>query len=102
MAIRSVVANMPAYHKVLLNPELEMQYHLSGYGMFYEEALIRLAAEAIERYSLMVGPLTLGERLRYATWREMAADVDVLPFEMLNLFGDEDYERLNAGEYGSD
>ena len=99
MAIRSVVANMPAYHKVLLNPELEMQYHLSGYGMFYEEALIRLAAEAIERYSLMVGPLTLGERLRYATWREMAADVDVLPFELLNLFADDDYARLNAGEY---
>ena len=99
LAIRSVVANMPAYHKVLLNPELEMQYHLSGYGMFFEEALIRLAAEAIERYSLMVGPLTLGDRLRYATWHEMKADGEVLPFELLNLFEDEDYERLNAGDY---
>ncbi len=99
LAIRSVVANMPAYHKVLLNPELEMQYHLSGYGMFYEEALIRLAAEAIERYALMVAPLTLGERLRYASWREMAATEEVVPFELLTLYGDEDYARLNAGDY---
>jgi thiazole/oxazole-forming peptide maturase SagD family component len=99
LAIRSVVANMPAYHKILLNPDLDMQYHLSGYGMFYEEALIRLAAEAIERYALLVAPHTLGNRLRYGSYRELAVNGDVIPFELLTLYSDADYERLNAGDY---
>ena len=44
--IKSVMAQMPGYHRVLLSPHLDLQYHLSGYGTFYEEALIRLVGEA--------------------------------------------------------
>jgi len=99
LAIQSVVAQMPAYHKVLLNPNLNMQYHLSGYGTYYEEALIRLAGEAIERYSLMVAQYTLSDHIRYATYEEVARDGRVVPFEYLRPFTDADYEKLNQGQY---
>jgi thiazole/oxazole-forming peptide maturase SagD family component len=99
LAIRSVVAQMPAYHKVLLDPGLEMQYHLSGYGVFYEEALIRLAGEVIERYSLMVAQYTLADKIRYATYDDIAADGRVVPLEYLRLFSDSAYEKLGRGQY---
>lgn len=99
MAVKTIASQMPAYHKVLLNPDLEMQYHLGGYGTFYEEALIRLAGEAIERYSLMVAPYTLGETIQYATYREIERRGTVVPFEYLQPYSDEDYARLNRGQY---
>ncbi len=97
--IKSVVAQMPAYQKVLLNPRLEMQYHLSGYGTFYEEALIRLAGEAIERYALLVSQVTLANRIEYATYNDLAGDRRAIPFEWLRLFSEADYEKLNRGQY---
>src|SRR5208283_5367072 len=99
LAIKSVVAQMPDYHRVLLSPHLEMQYHLSGYGTFYEEALIRLAGEAIERYSLMVAQRLVQDRILYASYDEVSRQGDVVPFELLELFSDADYEKLNRGMY---
>lgn len=99
LAIKSVVAQMPAYHKVLLSPHLDVQYHLSGYGTYWEEALIRLAGEAIERYSLMVAQHTLADHIRYASYREIEREGRVVPLEYLRPFGDDDYERLNRGQY---
>jgi len=99
MAIKSVMSQMPHYHKVLLSPDIEMQYHLGGYGMFYEEALIRLAGEAIERYALMVAGYTLADQIRYATYDAVARSGRVVPLEYLRLFSDEDYVKLNRGRY---
>jgi thiazole/oxazole-forming peptide maturase SagD family component len=99
LAIKSVVAQMPAYHKVLLNPKLNMQYHLSGYGTYYEEALIRLAGEAIERYSLMVAQYTLSDHIRYASHEQISREGRVVPFEYLRLYSDADYDKLNSGQY---
>jgi thiazole/oxazole-forming peptide maturase SagD family component len=99
LAIKSVVAQMPGYHRVLLSPHLEMQYHLSGYGTFYEEALIRLVGEAIERYSLMVGQRLLQHRIHYTSYDEIVKRGKVVPFEYLQPFSDSDYEKLNKGQY---
>lgn len=99
LAIKSVVAQMPAYHKVLLSPHLDMQYHLSGYGTYQEEAMIRLVGEAIERYSLMMAQYTLAERLRYASYAEIEKQGKVVPFEYLQTFSDADYQKLNRGHY---
>lgn len=99
LAVLSIGVQMPAYHKVLLNPHLEMQYHLSGYGTYYEEALIRLAGEVIERYSLMVAQHTLADKIRYATYDEVARDGRVVPMDYLRLFSNADYSTLNKGAY---
>ncbi|MCW3051456.1 MAG: hypothetical protein JWN14_626 [Chthonomonadales bacterium] len=99
MAIKSLAAQMPGYHRVLLDPNMEVQYHLGGYGMFYEEAMIRLAGEAIERYALMVGSYTMADKIRYATYEELAREREgqVVPLEYLRLFSDQDYVKLNRG-----
>jgi thiazole/oxazole-forming peptide maturase SagD family component len=99
LVIKSVAAQMPAYHKVLLRPDMEMQYHLSGYGTFYEEALIRLAGEVIERYSLMVCQYALADKIRYGSYNELRKTGQVVPFEYLSLFADSDYAKLNQGQY---
>ena len=97
--IKSVMAQMPLYHKQLLSPDLDMQYHLSGYGTFYEEAIIRLVGEAIERYSLLVVPSVVTEKIRYASWNEISRMGRVVPLEYLRLFSDADYLKLNQGRY---
>ena len=97
--IKSVMAQMPGYHRVLISPHIEMQYHLSGYGTFYEEAIIRLVGEAIERYSLIVAQSTMADRIRYASYDEVAKDDRVVPFEYLRPFSDADYKKLNQGKY---
>lgn len=97
--IKSVMVQMPGYHRVLIDPHLEVQYHLSGYGAFYEEAIIRLVGEAIERYALLIAPFTMAERIRYASYDEVARDSLTPPFEYLRLFSDADYENLNLGKY---
>lgn len=97
--IKSVIAQMPGYHRVLLDPQLKMQYHLSGYGNFYEEAIIRLVGEAIERYSLLMAPHTLSDRIYFASYDEVAQRGRVVPFEYLCPFSDANYEKINRGKY---
>jgi thiazole/oxazole-forming peptide maturase SagD family component len=97
--IKSVSGHMPYYHKVLLDPSLDVQYHLTGYGTFYEEAIIRLVGEAIERYSLMASQYALAHRVRYASYRQMRDCGTVVPFEYLRLFTDDDYARLRSGKF---
>jgi thiazole/oxazole-forming peptide maturase SagD family component len=99
ISIKTVVTQMPAYHKVLLGPQMEINYHLSGYGMFFEEALIRLVGEAIERYALLVAPYTFADRIRYASHDNIARTGRVVPIEYLQLYTDEDYRKLNQGLY---
>lgn len=99
LEIKSISGQMPYYHKVLLHPDLNVQYHLTGYGTFYEEAIIRLVGEAIERYALMVSQYTMTDRIKYASYNEIKGEGTVIPFDYLRLFSDSDYERLNAGEF---
>jgi len=97
--ITSVMSQMPAYHKVILNPHWDMQYHLSGYGTFYEEAMVRLVGEAIERYALLTAPCTLGDKIEYASYNDIAKRGRVMPFEYLRPFSNSDYAKLNRGQF---
>lgn len=101
ISIKTVVTQMPAYHKVLLGPHAEINYHLSGYGTFFEEALIRLVGEAIERYSLLVAPYTFSDRICYASYDDIVGAGAVVPIEYLQLYTDEDYQKLNKGFYSN-
>src|SRR5690606_11809530 len=52
--MRAMTATMPAYHRrVMGDPHLQVQYHLSGYGLSNEEALVKLMGESVERYASM-------------------------------------------------
>jgi len=95
----SVSGQMPNYHKVILEGAAKVNYHLTGYGLYHEEATIRLVGEAIERYSLMVGHYPHRERIKYATYREICKEGNVIPWEYLQIFSDEDYARFQDSNY---
>lgn len=94
-----VGGQMPYYHKVLLDPTLDIQHHLTGYGTFYEEAIIRLVGEAIERYALIASQYPLANKFRYATYNEIKEEGPVIPLEYLTTFSNSDYARLNKGTH---
>jgi thiazole/oxazole-forming peptide maturase SagD family component len=101
ISIKTLVAQMPAYHKVLLGPHSDINYHLSGYGTFFEEAIIRLVGEAIERYALLVAPYTFADRIVYSSYDDAARAGNPVPFEYLQLYTDTDYQKLNKGFYSN-
>ncbi|MBN1982386.1 MAG: YcaO-like family protein [Chitinivibrionales bacterium] len=93
----SLIGKMPDYHKVLMGPEAEIQYHLAGYGTFYEESIIRLVGEGIERYALLNSQFALQHRYVYATYNEIKKRGKVVPFEYLTIYSDEDYKNFEKG-----
>jgi thiazole/oxazole-forming peptide maturase SagD family component len=96
LGIKSVTAQMPAYHKILVSHELDVQYHLAGYGLTYDEAIIRLVGEAIERYSSLGAYFQIKEKIVYCTYNEIKYRGVAPPFEYLRIYDGSDYERFNS------
>ena len=94
--VQTMTARMPSYHKILLGPKAEMQYHLAGYGVYREEALIRLLGEAIERYALITAAAAVHKRLFKASYNDLKSESNVMPWELINIFTDKDYERMRG------
>jgi len=85
---------MPKYHKLMLNENIEISYHLSGYGIYREEALIRLLGEGIERYGLLTASLMFKDKIVYASYNELMEKEEMIPWKYIKLYSDEDYEKL--------
>lgn len=94
--VHTMTTRMPNYHKVLLGPRAEMQYHLAGYGAYREEALIRLLGEGIERYALITASATIKKRVFKASYNDLRSESKVLPWELINVFSDKDYEKMRG------
>ena len=85
--IRAMTANMPSYHKIVIDPLMDMQYHLCGYGLNHEEALIKLIAESIERYAALIAMRMFEDEIHYATYAELSrSEIPCLPLEYLAFF----------------
>lgn len=91
---RTVTGKMPNYHKLALDPNSKIEYHLSGYGTYYEESFIKYIGEGIERYALMVAAKVYEDKIVYATYNDLEKEKCIIPFECLELFSSEDYQRL--------
>jgi thiazole/oxazole-forming peptide maturase SagD family component len=90
-----ITGKMPNYHKMLLDPSIDVQYHLSGYGTSYEECIIKFIGEGIERYALMVAPTVLEDEIIYTTYRQIERQgEDVIPFEYMTIYSDASYSEL--------
>jgi len=85
---------MPAYHKLLLGESVDMSYHLSGYGVFKEESLIRVLGEGIERYALLVAPSSYRDKIEYFSYNDAHKHGEVVPWEYIRVFSDADYAKL--------
>jgi thiazole/oxazole-forming peptide maturase SagD family component len=94
--VQTMTARMPNYHKILLGEKTEIQYHLAGYGVYREEALIRLLGEGIERYALITAAAAVKKRLFKASYNELKSDSNVMPWELINIFSDKDYEKMRG------
>ena len=94
--VQTMTARMPNYHKILLGGHTEIQYHLAGYGVYREEALVRLLGEAIERYALFAAAATVKKRLFKASYNDLKSESDVMPWELINIFTQKDYEKMRG------
>ncbi len=93
LGIYSIYGKMPNYHKLVIHPDAEMQYHLVGYGLYFEESLVRLLGEGIERYALLVASNFLRDRINFKSYRDIQKEGEVLPWELIHIYSDEDYEK---------
>lgn len=87
-------ASMPAYHKLIINEKADISYHLSGYGIYFEEAYVRLLGEAVERYALLYAPWLYRSKVRYASYEKLSSETNCMKWEHMKIFSDEDYKKI--------
>lgn len=87
------VAQLTAIHR-LVQLKKPLSYHLGGYGMKREEALIRVLGETTERYAHMACLLSNALPRRFASGRQMREwGLETMDFEGWNFFLPEHYAR---------
>ena len=96
--INTCTSMLPDYHKILLGDNAEVNYHLSGYGIYRDEAIIRLLGEGVERYALFTANLYFEEKLKYDSYNQLKEKYpnNVIPFEYVKIYSDEDCNKLNS------
>lgn len=95
--MRAMTATMPHYHRLIMNdPRMHMQYHLSGYGLYHEEAFIKLMGESVERYGAMVAIRMFDRDFHYASAKEMADIGPALPLEYLAIHTPEQQTQISS------
>ncbi|MGI6363122.1 MAG: YcaO-like family protein [Bacillota bacterium] len=93
--LKSMTGRMPNYHKITYNdPHKHVEYHLSGYGMYNEEAFIKLIGESIERYAPVSTEVAFRQQVVYASFKEISKRGKVMPLEYLNLYSQEQQKTL--------
>jgi thiazole/oxazole-forming peptide maturase SagD family component len=95
--MRTMTVTMPHYHRLVTgNAQMHVEYHLSGYGLYNEEALLKLTGESVERYAAITAVQAFRDQLRYGTYREMASIGPTVPLEYLGIFTPEQQARLSG------
>ena len=93
--LKSMTGRMPNYHKITYNdPQKHVEYHLSGYGMYNEEALIKLIGESVERYAPVSTEKIFRDKVVYSSYKEMTKRGKVMPLKYLNIFSSEQQKVL--------
>lgn len=94
--INVCTCKMPNYHKILINEYAEMEHHLSGYGVYNEEAMIRLLGEGIERYALLTAANIYKNKVVYASYNDIEKEGYVVPWEYIKIYSDTDYQKMSG------
>lgn len=88
--IEVVIPQFAALHR-LLGLERPLSYHIGGYGLRAEEAMMRALGETLERYSHMVISGFLEAEMPFVSWSEIAASGP--------LFGPADFRPFTEEQY---
>lgn len=92
----SICANhMPSYEKLIISDRAKINYHLSGYGVHREESFVKLYGESVERYALLIAAEYWSSKVVYASYNQMCEKYDMLPWEYIKVFSEEDYKKLS-------
>lgn len=83
---------VPDYDKLILGEDHNVEHHLCGYGMYNEEAMVRLIGESAERYALISSSTILKDKFFSASYNELSGEKNVLPWELIDIFSSSDYE----------
>lgn len=93
--MRAMTATMPHYHRQIMNdPHMQVQYHLSGYGLYNEEAFVKLMGESVERYAAMAAIRMCDDDFHYASRREMSQVGPTMPLEYLGILDPQQQSML--------
>ena len=84
--LKSITGTMPNYHKQILSRGQDVQYHIIGYGSYYEEAFIKYIGESIERYATLVGSSMLEHKIEYASYKDISKKGKTMPLKYMNVF----------------
>ena len=88
--IEVVIPQFAALHR-LLGLERPLSYHIGGYGLRAEEAMMRALGETLERYSHMVISGFREGQMPFVPWREIAASGA--------FFGPADFRPFTDAQY---
>jgi thiazole/oxazole-forming peptide maturase SagD family component len=89
-----VIPQFAAVHR-LIQLERPLAYHIGGYGIFTEEALLRALGETVERYSHVLMPLCLKDQMEFASYDQMAERGG-------SLFGPKDINPFTDAQLSAD
>lgn len=92
--LKSMTGTMPNYHKHVLKGGQDVQYHIIGYGSYYEEAFIKYVGESIERYASLVGSDLMKDKIEYATYKEISKKGKTMPLKYLNVFTQQQIDEI--------
>ena len=90
--IEVVIPQFAALHR-LLGLDRPLSYHIGGYGLRAEEAMMRALGETLERYSHMVISGFREAQMPFVPWREIAASGAFFGPADFRPFTDAQYER---------
>ncbi|HWS30553.1 MAG TPA: YcaO-like family protein [Clostridia bacterium] len=94
--LKSMTGSMPHYHRFILDePESDMNYHLSGYGQFYQEALVKFNGESVERYAGVVSSSYAVSDVKYDTYSNISKLGKAMPLKYINIFTPEQQKRIS-------
>ncbi len=95
--IKSVTGSMPNYHRIILNnPSSDMNYHLSGYGQYYQEALVKFNGESIERYAGVVASSYASDLVKYDSYENISKTGKTMPLKYLNIFSEKQQLQMSS------
>jgi len=93
--IKSVTGSMPSYHRIILkDPTRDMNYHLSGYGQYYPEALVKFNGEGVERYAGVVASSYASGCVKYDSYENISKEGKTMPLEYLNIFSEKQQRQM--------
>lgn len=96
--METVSSDIPGYHRLLFaDHRLEVNYHLSGYGLSKHEALRRLCGENVERYAGLMAESLYQDRSRCCSLKQLqAAGCETIPPSYLHCYSEQQRQNLAA------